>query len=395
MSSSKPPTPPQPASGTAASGGMRSRRYRRASADDVLRLAAEQRVDPPLQAAMASHEVAAAALSDAPRRTRRHSHEGAYGGGSSSAPPPPRPQAMRLPSPSKRQRDANGGGGADASAPGPPVPMWDGDDLEVELPDSPCAAPLFRKGAAGAAAGGGLRAVAAFTRGQSWATMLPSPTPSSASAATSSMAGGPTLDSLDSPFSPTKKLRAMSLRSGSSLSVMEEEPLRPGEILSTSAHRLRQAMTLYEVHSGMGGKLGAAFAAVLRREFPSMCARRPREIFGARGSAGRLCWESAVGRARERTVMGGRVWAGRGRGGGGGEEGERARAGGGGQRRAVGGGGWRRMGRGVYGGTDMQQRRTGGRGHESQSRSGGRRGRVDLGEGVAAATVLRAARSAE
>jgi len=64
----------------------------------------------------------------------------------------------------------------------------------------------------------------------------------------------------------------MSLRSGSSLSVMEEEPLRPGEILSTSAHRLRQAMTLYEVHSGMGGKLGAAFAAVLRREFPSITA---------------------------------------------------------------------------------------------------------------------------
>ena len=133
--------------------------------------------------------------------------------------------------------------------------MWGGDELE--LPPSPTP--------------GGDRPKP-FARGStSLAALLPSP-------AVGSLAASAVPAPEPSPFSPTKKLRAMTLRSNSLNPISEAKPRGPGELLSTFQHRYRQAMTLWDVHAGMGGETGAAFNSVLRREFKSITEAELKEI---------------------------------------------------------------------------------------------------------------------
>jgi Ca2+-binding EF-hand superfamily protein len=99
-----------------------------------------------------------------------------------------------------------------------------------------------------------------------------------------------------SPFSPTKRLRSMSLRSSSlnpDLAAPQPSQRRNSgsTVLSTTSHRIQQALKLWEVHQdfestlgvGVGGVSAGAsqrfaankplsFASVLRKEFPTASA---------------------------------------------------------------------------------------------------------------------------
>jgi len=145
------------------------------------------------------------------------------------------------------------------------VPSWDGDagpswhGAELLIPPSPDArrgGPLTRLSAA------------------SLADMLPSPGLAFGRAPSAVPTVVPTME--PSPFSPTKKLRAMSLRSargegpGGLRAVAEAPPPKPGDLLPAQQHRIKQAVSLWEVHTGMGGTGGAAWASILRREFAAV-----------------------------------------------------------------------------------------------------------------------------
>lgn len=285
------PTPPeQPASG---SGGVHRARRMRHSADDVLALAREQCVAPGLAHAIASHEAA---------RKAGSSSGGPSSGGLSSSggrvqKRPPRRHSsdsigsihtlQPLPSPGKRTRGQFVDEAASAeqamadwpSASDSLVPMWGGPELQ--LPSSP--RPHSSSGAGRPAA---------------LSHLLPSPSPALLA---QKGFGSVSTGVLPSPFSPTKKLRAMTLRSTSLNPVMEAEPRKPGELLSTTQHRLRQAYQLWDVHTGMGGAAGAAFAAILKREFPSVSATEIIEIQSA------IAARDRVGKIKEQVAS--RAWS--------------------------------------------------------------------------------------
>ena len=190
------------------------------------------------------------------------------------------PPLAPAPSPGKRKR-ASGGFSGESSAFG--IPSWDAgagsssdaarpgwSGAELLIPPSPDA----RRGSS------------ARTQPATLADLLPSPAVGFGHAV--APATIPTME--PSPFSPTKKLRAsmggMRLRSargegptaggpGFLQTVSEAPPPKPlgvagGELLPAQQHRIKMAIGLWEVHTGMGGTIGAAWKALLRREFAAL-----------------------------------------------------------------------------------------------------------------------------
>lgn len=123
------------------------------------------------------------------------------------------------------------------------------------------------------------------TKRKTLAELLPSPS-DGAEAKTEADAQ----EALPSPFSPSKRLRAMSLRSSSLNPALAPQPSRRERsgagVLSTESHHIQQALKLYDLHETMEATLGvgdggcgttrrfsvnkpASFAAVVRKEFPS------------------------------------------------------------------------------------------------------------------------------
>ena len=102
--------------------------------------------------------------------------------------------------------------------------------------------------------------------------------------------GAPSPYAAPSPFSPTKRLKAMTLRSESlnpDIKPQKSKRRNSGEVLSTLSHRIQQAKHLYNVHQEMEATLGSStgkgavrlamnkplsFEAVLRKEFPTASA---------------------------------------------------------------------------------------------------------------------------
>ena len=92
--------------------------------------------------------------------------------------------------------------------------------------------------------------------------------------------------------------QALTLRS-SSLAPVDEKPAKPGELLTKLQHWVQKGMTLWEVHKGMGGAAGPPFAAVLRREFPSITPSELTEIQAAvQHKERRQSFSAQVARAR-------------------------------------------------------------------------------------------------
>ena len=89
-----------------------------------------------------------------------------------------------------------------------------------------------------------------------------------------------TVDALPSPFSPTKRLKAMTLRSSSLNPDLQPQRSQRASnskgILSTTSHRIQQALSLYDVYRMQGAAASSSkhvrplsFEEILRKEFPT------------------------------------------------------------------------------------------------------------------------------
>ena len=192
------------------------------------------------------------------------------------------PPLAPAPSPGKRKR-ASGGFYGESSAFG--IPSWDAGGSSSDAARSAWSgAELLIPPSPDARHGSTTR-----TQPANLANLLPSPAvgfghPSDPS----DPAAIPAIE--PSPFSPTKKLRAsmggMRLRSargegpaaggaGFLQTVSEAPPPKPlgvagGELLPAQHHRIKMAIGLWEVHTSMGGTIGAPWKALLRREFAAL-----------------------------------------------------------------------------------------------------------------------------
>ena len=309
----RPPTPPAaPASGGGANSGPRARRVnRRHSADDIpivprlvpvayatdqspeaggsggpqhgRRASDGRRVksvdDIPIMPAGAPAELQASARGLPPRagRSRRYSAESAPVSGGHL------PPLATRPSPGKRAREAGNFSGETsawmARGAGGAIPSWDEESEEAGPSWSGPA--LMMPPSPDVRRGGPLTRQQSIAH-QSLSDLLPSP------AVSFGRAGVVPADmpyEAPSPFSPTKKLKAMSLRSArgegpGGLKPIGEKPVpvpKQGQLEAPQQHRIKQALQLWEVHSGMGGMAGSAFGVILKREFPSCT---PAEIKG-------------------------------------------------------------------------------------------------------------------